>query len=169
MANVIKEQKIIDNNRRALIKYVFVSDGTAEANTVLVDVSMLSQAMNANNKLMVSNTHPKAIYRTTIKRIFGDVRANSYIALQWHGAVTNNEIVLLTSGQHDINFDAAGEQATIPNPLTDDSANSRGDIVLSVPGPRSGDSFTLFIDLRKDTRDFNTGQLSDPTAFNYGN
>ena len=39
MANLIREQRIVDNNKRALIKYVFVSDGTAASNVILLNAS----------------------------------------------------------------------------------------------------------------------------------
>ena len=85
MANVIKEQKIIDTNKRALIKYVATLD-TAAANTILMNPSTLRFSLNANGYIMQSGTHPKTTYRTTIKRIFGNARANGYIKLTWHGA-----------------------------------------------------------------------------------
>lgn len=161
MANKILEQKIVDNNNRALIKYVILPDGTATANTILVDASSLAQAMNANSQLMVANTHPRATYRTTIKRIYGNAKANGYYSLQWHGT-TNSEIITITSGIFDYNFDADGKSAAINNP----EANPSGDILLSAFGPAAGDAITLFIDLKKDAKDFNAGQLNDPTAFN---
>jgi hypothetical protein len=161
MANKILEQKIVDNNNRALIKYVILPDGTATANSILVDASSLSQAMNANNQLMVANTHPRATYRTTIKRIYGNAKANGYYSLKWHGS-TNSEIITITSGIFDYNFDAAGLAASIPN----NEANPSGDILLSAFNPAAGDAITLFIDLKKDAKDFNAGQLNDPTAFN---
>jgi hypothetical protein len=34
--------------------------------------------------------------------------------------------------------------------------------------PSSADAFTLFIDLRKDSRDYDSGQTADPAAFNLG-
>lgn len=169
MANIIREQKVIDTNKRALLKYVFLSDGTAEANTLLIDASNLSGALNANGQLMVSNVHPKPIYKTKIKRIFGQGKVNSYITLSWSGinATGNTEIVTLTNGSFDYNFENLGDNAVIPNPGVAD-ANCNGDIVFSVNGNKPNDTFTLFIDLRKDSEDYSAGQFADPTAFNRG-
>lgn len=163
MANKILEQKIIDSNSRALIKYIILPDGTTTANVILVDASSLSNAMNANSQLMVANTHPRSTYRTTIKRIYGTAKANGYYALKWHGT-TNNEIITITSGIFDFNFDADGKSTSITN----NEANPSGDILLSATNPANGDAITLFIDLKKDASDFNAGQLNDPTAFNKG-
>jgi hypothetical protein len=170
MANVIKEQKLIDNQRRALLKYVYVSDGTQSANTVLVDVSNLAYSLNANGKIMSSNTHIKGSYRTTIQRLWGYISINSgYVKLQWHGigAGGNTEIALLKgTGPFSLNpSDQTGLSLVIGNPETD-LANTTGDIVISSFGPTANDVATFFIDLKKDALDFDAGQTSDPSAFN---
>lgn len=163
MANIIREHRIVDNNKRALIKYVLISDGTAEANSKLVDASTLSGALNVNSQIMVSNTHPKTNYRTTIKRIFGLAKANGYFTLNWQGD-SNTEIVTISNGGIDYNFENMGDNTVIPNPET----NATGDILLTSYNNKAGDSFTLFIDLRKNSEDYHAGQFSDPTAFNRG-
>lgn len=163
MANIIKEQKIVDNNKRALLKYVFIYVDTAQANTVLVDASMLSGALNTSGKIMTSNTNPKSTYRTKIKRIFGTAKSSGYVKLQWQGD-SNSEIVTFNSGSFDYNFESLGDVATIGNP----EANATGDILFSTSGAASGDVFTLFVDLRKDSQDYDAGQTADPIAFNRG-
>lgn len=163
MVNILKQQKLVDNNKRALLKCVFISDGTNEANTTLIDVSNLNYALNANGYIMVSNTHPKTTYRTTIKRIFGNVTSNGNIKLQWNGD-SNTEIIAAGSGRVDFNFDSQGDGAVISN----NEANSSGDILLSTAFAKNGDVFTLMVDLRKDSRDYDAGQTADPVAFNRG-
>jgi hypothetical protein len=169
MANILVEQKVVDTNKRALLKYVFRSDGTAVANTLLVDASGLSNALNTNGYLLSGETDAKPIYKTTIKRIFGQAKANSYVTLSWFGtgATGNVEIATFTNGNFDYNFENMGYDAVIPNPGIED-ANCNGDIVFTVDGNKANDAFTLFIDLRKDSEDYNAGQLNDPTAFNQG-
>ena len=162
MANLIREQRIIDNNKRALIKYVMTLD-SAVANTVLVNPSTLNLSLNTNGYIMTSNTDPKSLYRTTIKRIFGNVKANAYIKLQWQGA-SNSEIVTMGTGSYDYSFEAMGDGATISNPET----SSNGQILMTVVTPSSADAATIFIDLRKDSRDYDAGQTADPVAFNRG-
>ena len=84
MANLLREHRLVDTNRRALIKYVCVSDGTQYSNNTLVDVSTLALALNANGYIMSSNTHPKDTYRTAISRIKGITSISSgYMKLQW--------------------------------------------------------------------------------------
>jgi hypothetical protein len=162
MANVFTEQKIIDSNKRALIKYVGTIDSAA-ANTTLLDASSLRLALNANGQIMTSNTHIKSNYRTTIKRVFGFAKANAYIRLQWAGD-SNSTIITMGTGNFDYSFDPMGDGAVINNP----EANATGDILLTVVTPSSADTLTLFLDLRKDSRDYDAGQTADPTAFNRG-
>lgn len=161
MANVLKGHRIIDSNKRTLIKYVFLSDGTAVANATLVDASTLQFALNTSGLIMSSNVNPRSTYRTTIKRIFGSAKANSYISLQWEGT-SNNEIVTLTNGSFDYDFQSMGDGATIPN----NEESPTGDILFSINGNKMNDTFTLFIDLRKDNNDYDAGQTADPYAFN---
>lgn len=163
MANLIKEQRLIDSTKRALVKYVFVSDGSADANVTMLDVSTLKYALNANGYIMTANTDIKASYKIAIKRIFGHIGTNaeSYIKLQWRGTANTEIAVFGGSGPIDINFEASGDSALITNP----EANSSGDIVYSTNIPAGG-TFTLFLDIKKDAADFDAGQTADPTAFN---
>lgn len=165
MANRILEQRLVDTNNRALIKYVFIGDGTALANTLLVDVSTLSNSLNTNGYIMSGNTDVKSVYKTAIKRIYGNCKANNAFKLQWFGTA-NTEIVTISSGYFDINFDAYGGAASIPFPVGEPGAN--GDIYISAVTPGATDSLTLFIDLKKNPQDYSAGQHADPIAFNQG-
>jgi hypothetical protein len=162
MANVITEQRIVDNSKRALIKYVGLIDSAA-ANTTLLDVSSLRLALNTNGQIMTANANIKSNYRTTVKRIFGYAKANAYIRLQWAGDA-NSSIVTLGTGSFDYSFENMGDGAVISNP----EANATGDIIFTAVTPSSADTFTIFLDLRKDNRDFDAGQTADPVAFNQG-
>lgn len=162
MANVIRNQRLIDNQKRNLSKIIIYSDGTEEANSRVIDASTLGYALNANGYIMVSNTHPKSVYRTTVKRIWGlSSGTDSHVRLQWEGDA-NSEIITFGQGQFDFDFQSMGDGAVISNP----EANATGDILISTSGLDAGDTITLFIDLRKDSRDFDAGQTADPTAFN---
>jgi hypothetical protein len=159
MANVIREQRLIDSNKRALIKYVILSDGTQEANTRLLDASSLAFSLNANGYIMQSNTHIKSNYRTTIKKIKAYSRTGGSFRLKWEGDA-NSEIITFGSGSVDFTFENDG--AIISNPET----NATGDILLSTANLAFGDTTTIFLDLRKDSLDYDAGQTADPYAFN---
>lgn len=162
MANIIKEQRIIDSSKRTLAKYVLVSSGSQDSNTVLLDVSTLSNSLNANGKIMTTGQDPKPTYRTTVKRVFGQVAsAAGRVYLNWHGDA-NTTMVAVGPGSFDFQFMSMGDGATIPNP----EANTSGDILITTVGLSSGDVATIFLDVKKDARDYDAGQTADPYAFN---
>lgn len=157
MANVIREQKLIDSNKRALVKYVILSDGTQESNTRLLDASSLAFALNATG--VISQTDLKSNYRTTIKKIKAYSKTAGSVRLKWEGDA-NSEIITFGSASVDFNFENDG--AVISNP----EANATGDILISTLGLAAGDTITLFLDVRKDSLDYDAGQTADPYAFN---
>lgn len=157
MANVIREQKLIDSNKRALLKYVILSDGTQESNTRLLDASSLQFALNATG--VISQTNPKSNYRSSIKKIKAYSKTAGSIRLKWEGDA-NSEIITFGTGSVDFNFENDG--AVITNP----EANATGDILISTLGLTSGDAITIFLDIRKDSLDYDAGQTADPYAFN---
>jgi len=162
MANVIREQRLIDNQKRTLVKYVATLD-TAAANSILLDTSSLRFSLNTSGQVMTANTNIKGNYRTTIKRIYGQAKANAYFKILWQGSNTA-DIININTGNFDYSFDSMGDGAVIANPET----TSNGNILLNVVTPSSADTLTLFIDLRKDNRDYDAGQTADPVAFNRG-
>lgn len=162
MANKILEHRLVDGTNRALIKYVIVPDGSATSNVVLLDASSLRFALNTSGQIMTANTNPRSEYRTSIKRIWGSARASSgHYALCWHGA-SNNDIVTINTGVFDYNFSGDGTGGMIDNP----ESGASGDILLTARGPAAGDSLTVFIELKKDNKDFDAGQSADRLAFN---
>lgn len=164
MANIIKQEKIIDTQKRALLKYVIITDGTTnEANTILLNAASLNYALNVNNQLLGAGTDKKSVYRTAIKRIFGNLKIGGNIRLQWQND-GNSEIVVLTSGRVDLQFEPMGDGATIATTGT----NPTGNVLITTAGVTTNDAGTLFIDIRKDNRDYDAGQSADPVAFNKG-
>jgi hypothetical protein len=159
MATVLTTQTLVDTNRHAVIKIVGVGGG--DTNAPLIVAANLAFAINATG--IISRTNPKRLNRIAIKRIWGQgqMAAAKNVMLQW-GGNTNTAIVTFGTGQFDYNFDAGSTGGTIEIP---DSANCTGDIVFTSTGG-AGDAWTLFIDIKKDGRDFDQGQTADATAFN---
>lgn len=163
MANLIRQQKIIDSNKRALIKYVIISDGSQEANSVLIDAGSLAFALNANSKILGIGSDRKSNYRTTIKRICGHSRSNNaLIKIQWNGDSNSEIVVFGGENNFDYEFSSMGDGAVLANP----EANTTGNVLISTTGFASGEAVTFFVDLRKNGYDYDSGQTADPTAFN---
>ena len=163
MANVVREQKLIDSTRKALVKYVVLSDGTATANTRLLDASGLAYSLNANGQILGVGTDIKSDgYVLTINRIFGYSKLAGYVSLKWEGDANSEIVTFGGNGQFDFNFAEGGTAGSISNP----EANATGDILYTTVAPTNGDTFTLFVELKKDGGSYDQGQTADPTAFN---
>ena len=162
MATVVTTQTLVDTNRSSVIKVV--GTGGGDSNTTLVVAANLAFAINATGK--VSTLNPKRLNRVAIKRIWGQgqiATAGSGVTLRW-GGNSNSSIVTFGNGPFDYNFDAGSVAGTIEIP---DQANCTGDIVFSSTAGAT-DTWTLFIDLKKDGKDYDQGQSRDPLAFNNG-
>jgi hypothetical protein len=164
MANRVETQKLIDTNKRTLLKYTIFADGAATANASLIKFNELRFAMNANGA--VSNTDPKANYGIGIRHIYGYSKIQNsagYVTLKWENDA-NSEIFAFGTGSFDLDISGgsnSGDPAVIPSP----AANAKG-FIYSATSPTAGDVINLFIDIRKDSRDFDAGQSADPVAFN---
>jgi hypothetical protein len=164
MATIITTQRLVDSSTRTLIKVVGV--GGTDANVSLVVAANLAYAMTSNNNSLLTpgdTANAKSQYRTTIRRVFGQgqMTAGKYVMLQWKNDANTN-IVSFGDGSFDYNFASDGTMGSIPHPSV---ANTNGDILFSSTAAAT-DAWTLFIDLRKDNRDYSAGQFADPAAFN---
>ena len=159
MATVISKQTLVDTNRHAVIKVV--GTGGTDANVSLIVAANLAFAINATGQ--VSTLNPKRLNRLAVKRVWGQGQMSSAtnVSLRW-GGNANSTIVTFGNGPFDYNFDNGSTPGTIEIP---DTANSTGDIVFSSTAG-ANDSWTIFIDLKKDGRDFDQGGARDPQAFN---
>ena len=167
MANIVNSQILVDTSKRTLIRFNINSDGTAgnNSNNLLLNASSLKGALNTNGYIMTGNTNPRPNYRLSIKRAFGAAHANGFFRIKWQSDA-NNDIMIFPEGSFDYNFESMGDGAVIPQPTTE--ANVNGNILYGVHGTVVNDAFTLFLDLRKDNRDYDAGQTADPVAFNRG-
>ena len=162
MATVLTKQTLVDTNRHTVIK--IVGAGGTDANASLVVAANLAFAINATGQVSTSN--PKRLNRVAIKRIWGQgqlATAGTGVTLKW-GGNANSAIVTFGNGPFDYNFDAGSTPGTIEIP---DQANCTGDIVFTSTAGAT-DTWTLFIDLKKDGKDYDQGQTRDPLAFNNG-
>lgn len=159
MATVLTTQTLVDSNRHSVIKVV--GTGGGDANVKLVVAANLAFAINATGSISTAN--PKRLNRTSIKRVWGhgQMGLSNNVILRW-GGNTNTAIVSFGQGNFDYSFDSGSTGGIITIP---DEANCTGDIVFSSTAGAT-DSWTVFIDLKKDGRDYDQGQAADPIAFN---
>ena len=160
MATVLSTQVLVDTNRHTVIKVV--GTGGGDANASLVVAANLAYAINATGA--VSNTNPKRLNRIAVRRAWGagQMGLSNNVTLKWGG---NNNSAILTFGSGPFNYSFASD-ATPGYIRIPDTANCTGDIVFTSTAGAS-DSWTLFLDLKKDGTDYDQGQSRDPAAFNY--
>ena len=159
MATTLTTQTLVDSNRRTVIK--IVGSGGGDSNASLVVAANLAFATNATG--VISKVNPKRLNRVSIKRVWGQgqITVGKAVTLQW-GGNANSSIVTFGNGPFDYTFDSESSPGIINIP---DEANCTGDIVFTSTAV-AGETWTLFIDLKKDGRDYDQGQTADPIAFN---
>jgi len=161
MPTTLNRQTLVDTNRNSVIK--IVGYGGGDANASLVVAANLAFAINATGK--VSTLNPKRLNRIAIKRIWGQgqMASGNSVSLNW-GGNSNSAIVTFGSGSFDYDFESSSTPGIIEIP---DTANCTGDIVFT-SSIGSNETWTLFLSLKKDGRDYDQGKTRDPLAFNRG-
>jgi hypothetical protein len=148
MADTVTSQTLKDSSTQWAIKLTNASDGTGETNVVKV---------SANNLV---TTNGGGTQRLTINKIFWSVASGTSstmsprITLKWYGTPANTDIVTLTgSGFWDLT--TAGQC-----PLTNNAANTNGDILLSTTGFTANAAYTLIIEGKK-TAGYSSRETTD--------
>ena len=121
MADIVTSQKLKDHASAWAYVFTNISDGTGETNVLKVDVSGLTAAANSS----------LTDQRVNINKLSWSIAgANSKVKLMWSGdnSPTTNTIVFLSgSGTMDL-------ATNLTAPLTNNTANTTGDIYLSTAG-----------------------------------
>jgi len=122
--------EILENTsgKRLFAKLLYTSSGADESDALKIDASALVIPLNGT---------------TTIRRIFWSTNTlarGANVELKWDGAAKATIAHLTGSGTWD--FAAAG--LTIANTAT----TPNGDLLISTTGFASGDSYTVYLELR---------------------
>ena len=132
MADAVTSQTIQDGERKAVLKFTNVSDGTGESNVVKVDVSALS-----------TNSSGKACTKVTVTQIWWQCVGLGVELLC--DATANTLIIGLSpdsNGYHDYT-----PFTGIPNNA---GSGVTGDILFTTIGASAGDTYTVILDLIKE-------------------
>jgi hypothetical protein len=132
MADAVTSQTIQDGERKAVLKFTNISDGTGEANVVKVDVSALT-----------ANSAGKACTKVTVSKIWWQCVGMGVELLC--DATANTLIIGLSpdsNGFHDYS-DFTG----IPNNA---GSGVTGDILFTTIGASSADTYTVILEVIKE-------------------
>ena len=132
MADAVTSQTIQDGERKAVLKFTNVSDGTGEPNVVKVDVSALT-----------TNSSGNACTKVTVTQIWWQCVGMGVELLC--DATANTLIIGLSpdsNGYHDYT-----PFTGIPNNA---GSGVTGDILFTTIGASAGDTYTVILDLIKE-------------------
>tara|TARA_A100001391_G_scaffold163753_1_gene123394 strand:+ start:2718 stop:3119 length:402 start_codon:yes stop_codon:yes gene_type:complete len=131
MADTVTSQTIQDGERKAVLKFTNISDGTGESAVKKVDVSALT-----------SNSSGTACTEVAVSKIWWQCVGMGVELL--NDATTDTLIIGLSpdsNGMHDYSSFSG-----IPN---DSGSGKTGDIMFTTIGASSGDTYTVILELLK--------------------
>lgn len=144
MADTVTSQKLKDHATAWAYKFTNESDGTGETNVLKVDVSGLTAASNS----------ALTDQRVNINKITWSIAgANTKVKLMWSGDTPNTIVYLSGSGTMDL-------ATNLTAPITNNIANTNGDIYLSTLGSVVGAGYTIIIEGKK-TAGFTSRETTD--------
>ena len=133
MADTVTSQKLKDHATAWAYKFTNESDGTGETNILKVDVSGLTAATNS----------ALTDQRLSINKITWSIAgANSKVKLMWSGDAPNTIVYLSSSGTMDLT-------TNLTTPITNNIANTNGDLYLSTAGFVAGAGYTVLLEGKK--------------------
>lgn len=133
MADIATSQKLKDHATAWAYKFTNESDGTGETNVLKVDVSGLTAASNS----------ALTDQRVNINKITWSIAgANTKVKLMWSGDTPNTIVYLSGSGTMDL-------ATNLTAPITNNIANTNGDIYLSTLGSVAGSGYTIIVEGKK--------------------
>lgn len=165
MAIANSVQILVDTNKRTVIKRVGVIDSD-ENTTVIIEPLKLFGALNANGAYyQTGNTTPAGLANSafTISRVLASVDSEvGHLQLLWQGTTTSNIIYALGVGNIDTN-----PQYQLPV-ISNNAIGPTGNVLIKTVGTTTNAAYTIIIELHKNGAYYDSGQLTDPAAFNFG-
>lgn len=163
MANNFVGAVMADTNTRTVIRFCGEVDAVGETANTKISGRMLKGALatDSNNRVLVaSGGTPRTNYRYTIERIFYSTNfpSGGYLKLYWDGATPSTIALLNGTGDIDVldNMGSINNTATTPN----------GNVGFTIVNPAANGFYNVILELRKDLKDYDAGQVEAPQAFN---
>lgn len=129
MADAVTSQTIFDGERKAIMKFTNVSDGTGETAVLKVDVAAL-----------IPDSFEQSCKSVTLERIHVSINGMS-VAILWD-ANTDVPAFIAAPGVYSFDFD----KFQVPN---DAGTGKTGDILFTTIGATAGDTYTIILEMVK--------------------
>ena len=167
MANAFTTQILKDTTEHVIVKLTGKFDGnTQEDNPNRIDVSTLSNALNANATpgLLSDGGSELPYYGINLHRIWYDTTNGTTgdVELYWNA----NPVVTMLMLSGNSEYDGAGNWVTISN-AAKGTTDCNGDVGIRTRGMVANTSYTIVMEFRKENEYYQRGQLTEPGAFNY--
>jgi hypothetical protein len=130
MADAVATQVLVDDTRRAVLKFTNISDGTGETAAVKVDVSALSSYQGAP----CTGVSIQTVDAITV---------GMGLTMLWDATT---DVVILTMGESDF---FAFDFSRFGGLTNNAGAGKTGDIVFTTVGATAGDKYTVVIEVLK--------------------
>lgn len=154
-------EKIIDTNKKSIIKLTgFFTDDINENNSSRIQASSLNGALDIYGEFLTPEKTPLPYYELSIYKCWYNIDVNGYIILYWKNDVNTPILILNGSGEYNLN----GSCIPIVNSPEN---NSNGDIGIQSVSCINNNTYTIILELHKNNKYYNAGQLNDPNAFIY--
>lgn len=165
MANITSFQKLVDTNRKAVIKITNRFDGASgqDSGRLVIDSSNLAFALNTTGGLKTGGTNALPRYRVDVVKAYGSVSPGGQVLVQYDNTVAANQqnSIVAIFNQGFSNYDEEGHVMNNPH-----FGTSNGNIIVTTLGIGANGSYDITLELRKDAMHFGAGQHADPAAFN---
>jgi len=174
MPNDIRVQRLIDATNRARFMLTGFFDGASgqEAHVIKIDTwggisGALSNASNTRVLLTnaVGSQFNLAPYNVAVSRLEYTISPGAMVNLAWQGS-TSNVPFLTLFGSGEIDTTQGVSQAFDPSVSGLGGVGHTGNIVLSTINMAANAGYTIIIDIKKDPKKFNQGQIERPKDFN---
>lgn len=129
MADAVTSQTIFDGERKAVMKFTNVSDGTGETGVLKVDVSALA-----------ASAAGKACDGVTLEKIHASINGMS-VSILWD-ATADVPAFIAAPGMYTFKF----RDLQLPN---DAGAGVTGDVLFTTIGASAGDTYTIVLEMVK--------------------
>lgn len=158
-------QILKDTTQTAMIKLTGEGLTSDETSPYKISANSLSGALNTVGTLLSEGGTAKSYYDLTLYRLWYDINFNTGASavLTWNGTTPKTIFTMGWSGE----YNTEGNFAAIPN-NNKGNPGVIGDVGFYTSGVTKG-SYTIIVELVKNSLDYNNGQLTEPSAFNYGN
>lgn len=166
MAIANSTQVLVDTNKKVVIKRVGILDSN-ENQTVFINPKTFKGLLNANGAAYQSGNTLTANFGAncfSILRVIYSVDSEvGHLELKWQGSDTSNDAVAFALGG------GSGDTNPLSNmpPIYNNAIAPTGNITIQTVGTTANAAYTLIMELRKNNTYYDSGQLTDPAAFNY--